>query len=96
MAITGGKVVHRKTFLRAQADTSNKKAAIGAYQSIDTSSDFTLRWNSLGGSSLDIVQLLVLDTFSNIVLAKQFPTRQNSGSARRQSSHHNGTRSKNT
>ena len=35
------------------------------------------------------------DTFSNIVLAKQSAPRQNSGRARRQSSDHNGTSSKN-
>ena len=36
-----------------------------------------------------------IDTFSNIVLAKQSAPRQNSGRARRQSSDHNGTSSKN-
>ena len=35
------------------------------------------------------------DTFSNIALANQSPSSQNSGRATRQSSDHNGTRSKN-
>jgi hypothetical protein len=48
-------------------------ANLGAAQAIDTTSDFTLRWNFLSGSLLDIVQFLVLDSSSNIVFASPLP-----------------------
>lgn len=46
---------------------------VTAAQSIDTTRDFTLGWNSLGGSSLAIVQLTVLDAASNLVYASPAP-----------------------
>jgi hypothetical protein len=44
-----------------------------AAQSIDATSDFTLLWANLGGSTLAIVQLLILDTASNAVFASPAP-----------------------
>lgn len=44
-----------------------------AAQAIDSTADFTLQWNDLGGSSLDIVQVLVVDGSSNIVFASPAP-----------------------
>jgi hypothetical protein len=42
-------------------------------QAIDPSSDFTLQWNDLGGSTLDIVQVLIVDSVSNIVFMSPAP-----------------------
>jgi hypothetical protein len=47
--------------------------SLSAAQSIDQTSDFMLRWNSLGGSTLDIVQLFVLDSASNTVFSSPAP-----------------------
>jgi hypothetical protein len=44
-----------------------------AAQAIDHTDDFTLHWNSLGGGSLTIVQLVVLDASSNLVFATPAP-----------------------
>jgi hypothetical protein len=44
-----------------------------AAQTIDHTGDFTLQWGSLGGSSLTIVQLLVLDSASNSVYESPAP-----------------------
>jgi hypothetical protein len=46
---------------------------LAAAQSIDTTRDFALGWNSLGGSSLAIVQLSILDSASNVVFASPAP-----------------------
>ena len=40
-----------------------------AAQSINPAADFTLRWKSAGGQSIDLVQLLVFDSASNTVFA---------------------------
>jgi hypothetical protein len=42
-------------------------------QSIDTTRSFTVTWNSLGGSTLDLVQVLVLNAESNIVYTSAVP-----------------------
>lgn len=42
-------------------------------QSIKPDEDFTLMWNDLGGSSLDIVQVLIVDSVSNIVFMSPAP-----------------------
>jgi len=44
-----------------------------AAQDIDTTRDFQLGWNSLGGSSLAVVQLTILDGASNLVYASAAP-----------------------
>jgi hypothetical protein len=44
-----------------------------AAQGIDTTRDFQLGWNSLGGSTLAIVQLSILDSASNLVYASAAP-----------------------
>lgn len=49
---------------------------LGAGQSIDTTADFTLSWNAVG-SSLDIVQLTILDMASNVVFASPVPLSSN-------------------
>jgi hypothetical protein len=46
---------------------------LAAAQTIDTSRDFEIGWNSLGGSSLAIVQLSILDTASNAVFNSPVP-----------------------
>lgn len=48
-------------------------ANLPAAQDIDTTRDFTLGWNPLGGSSLTIVQLTILDAASNLVYASPAP-----------------------
>lgn len=47
-------------------------ANLNEAQDIDTSSDFTLRWNNLG-TVLTLVQLTVLDASSNLVFATPIP-----------------------
>jgi hypothetical protein len=42
-------------------------------QAIKPDEDFTLSWNDLGGSSLDIVQVLIVDSVSNIVFMSPAP-----------------------
>jgi hypothetical protein len=42
-------------------------------QNIDQTLDFTLRWTIPGGTSLQLVQCLVLDAASNIVFSTPFP-----------------------
>ncbi len=42
-------------------------------QAIDSSADFPLRWSFSGGNALDVVQLLVLDSVSNVVFASPVP-----------------------
>jgi hypothetical protein len=44
-----------------------------AAQQIDTATNFTLMWNPLNGSSLDIVQVLILDGASNLVFSSPAP-----------------------
>ncbi|MCX8091598.1 MAG: hypothetical protein N3I86_11840 [Verrucomicrobiae bacterium] len=46
---------------------------LSAAQQIDHTRDFTLQWNSLGGSPLTLVQLTVLDAASNVVFASPTP-----------------------
>ena len=48
-------------------------ANLPAAQVIDTTIDFTLRWNSLGGTPLTIVQLLVFTPGSNLVFSTPAP-----------------------
>jgi hypothetical protein len=40
---------------------------------VDSTADFNLVWNNLGGSTIAIVQLLILDSSSNIVFATPAP-----------------------
>ncbi|HON06989.1 MAG TPA: hypothetical protein PLW02_02695 [Verrucomicrobiota bacterium] len=42
-------------------------------QAIEPTSDFTLQWNDLGGNSLDIVEVLIMDSASNIVFSSPLP-----------------------
>ncbi len=46
---------------------------LSAAQSIDTTRDFQVTWNPLGGSTLTIVQFMVMDSASNLVYATPFP-----------------------
>jgi hypothetical protein len=46
---------------------------LAAAQSVDSTRDYTLAWNSLGGSSIAIVELLVLDAGSNVVYSSPAP-----------------------
>ncbi len=42
-------------------------------QTINPTNDFTLQWNDLGGGSLDIVEVLIMDSASNIVFLSPIP-----------------------
>ena len=53
----------------APAQLTNLTAA----QAIDTTADFTLGWNGLGGSSLTIVELSILDASSNVLFLSPAP-----------------------
>jgi hypothetical protein len=46
---------------------------LAAAQTIDTTRDFPVTWDSLGGSTLAVVQLTVLDATSNVVFASPAP-----------------------
>jgi hypothetical protein len=46
---------------------------LAAAQTIDTTRNFQLTWDSLGGSTLAVVQLSVLDASSNVVFASPAP-----------------------
>lgn len=46
---------------------------LAAAQSIDSTRDFELTWNSLGGSTITIVQLSIMDAASNVVFATPAP-----------------------
>lgn len=46
---------------------------LAAAQAIDSQQDFTLTWSNLNGSSLDIVQLLIVDDASNVVFSSPAP-----------------------
>lgn len=48
-------------------------ANLPAAQAIDGTQDFTLRWDSLGGTILDIVQVLVTDSASNLWFSSPLP-----------------------
>ncbi len=53
--------------------TTPQLTNLAAAQSIDTTRDLSLGWQSLGGSTLAIVQLTVLDAASNVVFASPAP-----------------------
>lgn len=53
--------------------TTPQMTNLAAAQSLDTTRDFQLTWDSLGGSSLAVVQLTVLDASSNVVFASPAP-----------------------
>lgn len=42
-------------------------------QTIEPTNDFTLQWNDLGGGSVDIVEVLIMDSASNIVFSSPTP-----------------------
>jgi len=46
---------------------------LDAAQAIDTTRDFPLTWDSLGGSTLAVVQLTILDSTSNLVFSSPAP-----------------------
>ncbi len=50
---------------------------MSAAQQIDNRTNFTLTWNSLNGSSLDVVQLLITDAATNLVFASPVPFSSN-------------------
>ena len=53
--------------------TTPQLTNLAAAQTIDTTRDFQLTWDSLGGSTLAVVQLSVLDASSNVVFASPAP-----------------------
>jgi hypothetical protein len=53
--------------------TTPQLTNLAAAQTIDTTRDFPLAWDSLGGSTLAVVQLTVLDAASNVVFASPAP-----------------------
>lgn len=53
--------------------TTPQLTNVAAAQAIDTTRDFRVTWDSLGGSTLAIVQLTILDASSNIVFASPAP-----------------------
>jgi hypothetical protein len=53
--------------------TTPQIADLQAAQVIDTTREFTLRWNSLGGGSTEIVQLTIFDSQSNTVFSTPAP-----------------------
>jgi hypothetical protein len=53
--------------------TTPQLTNLAAAQTIDTTRDFPLTWDSLGGSTLAVVQLTVLDAASNVVFASPAP-----------------------
>ncbi len=59
-------------FLSITAPTTPAIANLPDAQDIDTSSDFTLRWNSVG-TALTLLQLTILDLSSNVVFASPIP-----------------------
>jgi hypothetical protein len=53
--------------------TTPQLTNLATAQTIDTTRDFALSWDSLGGSTLAVVQLTVLDASSNVVFASPAP-----------------------
>jgi hypothetical protein len=53
--------------------TTPQLTNLAAAQMIDTTRDFPLGWNSLGGSTLAVVQLTILDSASNVVFSSPAP-----------------------
>lgn len=64
-------------FLFAGTPPTPQISNLPAAQQIDTRTNFTLTWNSLNGSSLDIVQVLILDLSSNLIFASPAPFSSN-------------------
>lgn len=53
--------------------TTPQLTNLAAAQTIDSTRNFQLTWDSLGGSTLAVVQLTVLDSSSNVVFASPAP-----------------------
>jgi len=53
--------------------TTAQLTNLAAAQTIDTTRDFPLAWDSLGGNSLAVVQLTILNAASNVVFASPAP-----------------------
>jgi len=53
--------------------TTPRLTNLAAVQMIDTTRDFPLAWDSLGGSTLAVVQLTILDAASNVVFVSPAP-----------------------
>lgn len=64
-------------FLLAGTPPTPQLSNLSAAQQINTTSNFALTWNPLGGSSLDIVQVVILDGGSNIVFSSPAPFASN-------------------
>jgi len=72
-AVNDGARSGKASYLLSSTPSTPQLTGLAAAQSLDTTRDFTVTWNSLGGSSLDLVQLLVLDAESNVVYTSAFP-----------------------
>ncbi len=71
--VQSGAVSFSLLFVPLNYPTTPQLTNLTAAQDIDTTRDFQLGWNSLGGSTLAVVQLTVLDSASNLVYATPFP-----------------------
>ncbi len=64
-------------FLGATMPPTPQLSNLDQAQQIDTRAEFTLTWNSLGGSALDIVQLSITDMATNPVYSSPEPMSSN-------------------
>jgi hypothetical protein len=60
-------------FLLAGTPPTPQLSNLAAAQQINTTTNFALTWNPLGGSSLDIVSVVILDVASNLVYSSPAP-----------------------
>lgn len=60
-------------FLKLTYPVTPQISNFSAAHNIDTTRDFELRWNNLGGSSIAIVQLTVMDSSSNLLYMSGLP-----------------------
>jgi hypothetical protein len=71
--IRSGSVNFFLLFLPVNHPTTPQVTNFAAAQTIDATRSFPLTWDSLGGSTLAVVQLTVLDGASNVVFASPAP-----------------------
>lgn len=64
-------------FFLASSPPTPQISNLSAAQHIDTTANFTLAWNPLNGSGLDIVQVTILGAASNVVFASPVPFSSN-------------------
>jgi hypothetical protein len=71
--IRSGSVNFFLLILAVSYPTTPQLTKLAAAQTIDTTRDFSLAWDSLGGSTIAVVQLTILDAASNVVFASPAP-----------------------